>query len=155
MNDKEFKEFRKKYDCNFTPRSTRELAKFLDKITKIKEKPTEEFLDLFVENTVKGLMACAKFFDHRFGHSGFSASFTDNRFIMVRRHYQHGFIIIDADKFLYPQYNPIQELIDYRKGIDKDLAKAARELIVEDDTRGRRAHPSVRAHWEKLGYSKK
>lgn len=80
------------------------------------------------------------------GVTGFQASCADLDFIRRTRNMDAGFIIIDFNKLLYPQYDIYNDLHEAIKAnIDKLKEKAKEKL---KDCEG--AHLDVIAHWKKL-----
>lgn len=84
----------------------------------------------------------------KLGVSGFQASAADLDILRRTRGYEHGFMVIDANDLLYPQYDVPGKVRDWiaRTRASGQLAKAANNLL---ETSGG-AHANVVAHWRQL-----
>lgn len=83
---------------------------------------------------------------HKLGVTGFQASCADMDILRRTRGYKNGFMILNADDLLYPQYDLRQRADEW---IDKTLprlAPIARERLAENG----HMHPNVRAHMERI-----
>jgi len=83
---------------------------------------------------------------HVLGTTGFQASAAQLEFLSESRGMKHGFMIADANKLLYPQYDLEGDVLKWIGETRPRLATAARELL----TKANGAHPEVLAHWERI-----
>jgi len=82
----------------------------------------------------------------KLGISGFQASCADLDFLRRVRDLNDGFLILNFEYLLYPQFCNEEHFPSWRTLIQrnlKHLKKRARDLLNNED-----AHPSVRRHWE-------
>ncbi len=94
-------------------------------------------------------LAATAAFQHvakRLGVTGFQASCADMDILTRTRGYKHGFMILDADNLLYPQYDLRQQVDEWIQKTEPQLAKVARERLADGGT----LHPNVRAHMERI-----
>jgi hypothetical protein len=84
------------------------------------------------------------------GCTGFQASCADMQILRQTRDLEHGFMIVDANKLLFPQYDPMREVAKFLEERRPELAAVARQKIAEDDASNVKAHPNVRARWEEI-----
>lgn len=83
------------------------------------------------------------------GVTAFQASCADLDILRRTRSLKSGFMIIDYDKLLYPQYCNSEHFPDHNDLILKNremLAKKSTELLKSKED----AHPNVIAHWKYL-----
>lgn len=89
--------------------------------------------------------AAFKYVAHKLGVTGFQASCADMDIIRRTRNLER-FMILDAEKWLYPQYDPQGEVDKFRAECTDWLRDAARRKLRDSA----HAHPNVLAHWKKL-----
>jgi hypothetical protein len=82
----------------------------------------------------------------KLGVTGFQASCADMDIIRRTRGMKDGFIIVDGNNLLYPQYDVLDRVAQWMAGARGELAKKAKVLLAEKKT----VHPDVVAHWERL-----
>lgn len=92
-------------------------------------------------------VAAYNYVAHRLGVSGFQASCADLDIIRRTRMIDGPFMLITADKALYPQYNLQETLAEAMDDWAPWLKEQAEKKIAEA---GERAHPDVLAHWRAL-----
>ena len=83
------------------------------------------------------------------GSSGFQASCADLDFLKRTRNYTHGFMILDYNKLLYPQFLDKEHfpgIWDCITNNKEELIKAAKELL----STTKDAHPDVIKHWKRI-----
>jgi hypothetical protein len=80
------------------------------------------------------------------GVTGFQAGCADMEFLSQRRDMKHGFMILNANDLLYPQYDLMEETAKWIAKTRPQLARAAAELLDREHL----AHPDVRAHWQEI-----
>ena len=81
---------------------------------------------------------------HVLGVTGFQAGAAELSFLKSSRRMEDGFMILDYNKLLYPQY--VKEFPTYDGLIEEQkehLAEKARELLKDASL----AHPNVKQHW--------
>ena len=95
-------------------------------------------------------MSAYNYVAHKLGVTGFQAGCADLDFIRRSRHLEHGFMILNYNNLLYPQYynNPdrfptAHQLLMKNK---EHLAETARRLLNEGDRE--HVHSNVWKHWE-------
>lgn len=94
-------------------------------------------------------VAAFNYVAHREGVTGFQASCADLDVIRRLRPYEHGFMLVDYSKLLYPQYDVLGEVAEALVKARSQLAVAAAKLLAEREN----AHPDVVAHWRVLAGS--
>lgn len=92
-------------------------------------------------------VAAYNYVAHRLGVSGFQASCADLDIVRRTRMIDGPFMLITADKALYPQYDLQEMLAEAMTDWGPWLKEQAEKKITED---GDRAHPNVLAHWRAL-----
>jgi uncharacterized protein YfbU (UPF0304 family) len=93
--------------------------------------------------------AVFNFVASKVGCSGYQSSIADMDIIRRTRSLELGFMLIDFEKLLYPQYDGSDHFPTKQALIEKHrkmLAKKARELLAKETD----AHPNVLAHWKML-----
>ena len=80
------------------------------------------------------------------GITGFQASAADMTVLAETRGMKHGFMILDAENLLYPQYDLPERVAAWIAKTKPRLAPVAREKLA--DMAG--AHPDVVAHWQSI-----
>jgi hypothetical protein len=85
------------------------------------------------------------------GASGFQASCADLDIVRRNRRIKHGFMILEANDLLYPQYDLRAKLEEFIAKNLPELADAAAALLAEN---GEQGAPAVRAHWKRLAAQK-
>lgn len=83
---------------------------------------------------------------HKLGVTGFQASCADLDVIRRTRHWNFGFMILNADDLLYPQYDLREKVEEWIKETQPKLAPRAKELLQDRQ----HAHPAVIARWEEI-----
>lgn len=87
---------------------------------------------------------------HMLGVTGFQASCADMDILRRTRNMKSGFMILDYDNLLYPQYCNEEHFPDWKTLLEenkKELKKMVAQKLAED-TKG--THPSVMAHWKMI-----
>jgi hypothetical protein len=115
-----------------------------------------EYLDSLVERqhdygtTVYAMsMAAVAAFNYvakKEGVTGFQANIATLDVIRRLRGFEHGFMLVDYAKLLYPQYNVLKEVAEGLEEVRPQLAKVAAELLAKRQD----AHPEVVAHWREM-----
>jgi hypothetical protein len=82
----------------------------------------------------------------KLGVTGFQASMAEMQFLKETRHMEHGFILLDAENLMYPQYDLPQRVQEWIEKTRPQLKKAAQEKLATADG----VHPEVRARWEEI-----
>lgn len=80
------------------------------------------------------------------GVTGFQASCADLDILKRTRGLKHGFLILDADNLLYPQYDIPGKVADWVEKTRPTLADEARRLLKDSAT----ASPDVIERWREL-----
>jgi hypothetical protein len=83
------------------------------------------------------------------GITGFQASCADMEILAQSRGMKHGFMILDADKLLYPQYDVLGDVLKWTAETKAQLADAAAKNLAEAPD----AHPDVVRHWKELAHA--
>lgn len=83
----------------------------------------------------------------KLGTTGFQASCADLDFLRRTRNIDGPFMLITAEKMLYPQYSLQQQLAEAMGKWGEWAAEEAKKKLAEDDGH---AAESVVAHWKKL-----
>lgn len=84
----------------------------------------------------------------KLGVTGFQASCADMDILRRTRGYKHGFMVLDAAKLLYPQYDVLNEVRHWISKTEARLSDEARRLLNEKSPGD--VHPDVRARWATL-----
>lgn len=79
--------------------------------------------------------------------TGFQASMAEMQFVSDSRGMKHGWMLLNADDLLYPQYDLRAKVDAWINTTETRLADAAKAKLAED---GSHAHPEVRKHWERI-----
>lgn len=97
------------------------------------------------------MAALATFYyvSHKLGATGFQASCADLDFLKRSRSYKHGFMVLDYNNLLYPQYLD-EERFPSWQDLTKKNAKWLKEEAGKLLTKSPDAHPEVLAHWKRL-----
>lgn len=83
------------------------------------------------------------------GATGFQAGCADLDFLRRTRGYKGPFMVLDAEKSLYPQYDgAVLQAQKFRASITEWLADEAQKKL--DAPGGLNAHPNVVSHWRDL-----
>jgi hypothetical protein len=85
---------------------------------------------------------------HVLGVTGFQASCADLDILKRTRHMTGPFMIVNGEDLLYPQYDVPGRVEEFIRGQRAWLAEEAKRKIA--DSSNGRAHPAVRAHWDRL-----
>jgi hypothetical protein len=141
MNDQEFEEFREKYCGGIYCKTSAELKKRIDKIVN-----GPHTYETSAEAIVKVAMLAKQYVYHKLGNTGFQAGWADLEELAVSRWYQDGFIILDGNKLLYPQYDIDEEFEEWKQETRKALKAKASKLLETES----RVHPDVRRRWEEI-----
>lgn len=91
-------------------------------------------------------VAAFYFVSHKLGVTGFQASCAEMDFLRRTRHLEGPFMLIDAEKMLYPQYNPMVELLEALEKWRPWAKKRAAELLAERTS----ACDAVVERWKQL-----
>jgi hypothetical protein len=84
---------------------------------------------------------------HVLGITGFQGGCADLEILRQTRSLKHGFMILDAENLLYPQYDLMSKVAEWIEKNRAELATVAREKLESDRNR---AHPDVVRHWEEM-----
>ena len=84
----------------------------------------------------------------KLGVTGFQASCAELQFLSDSRNIKYGFLILNAENLLYPQYNLREKTEQWIRETEPRLAEAAKKLLAEH--RNGSVHPDVRARWEQI-----
>lgn len=124
------------------PYTTRQLVQYIDSLVE-----REHDYGTCVYAMSMAAVAAFYYVSHRLGVTGFQASCADLDIIRRTRHLKGPFMIIDADKMLYPQYNIVGEVMKALKEWRPWAKKRAKELLADD---GRSAADEVYDRWKRL-----
>jgi hypothetical protein len=104
----------------------------------------------------KALLATEMFMAHALGTTGFQHGYAQMAYLMETRGIKTGFLILDGDKVLYPQYDLRQQFEEwYAEQLkSKEVRELAQQKIKEDDNDSFHAHSDVRKRWEELTLQK-
>lgn len=91
-------------------------------------------------------VAAYNYMSRKLGASGFQASVADLDILRRTRSLEHGFMLVDFTRALYPQYDLRAEL---ERALEKERASLAKSAL-KKLTDVSYAHPDVIAHWQKL-----
>jgi hypothetical protein len=91
--------------------------------------------------------AAYNFVANKLGVTGFQASYGGLDFIRRTMHIDGPFVVITADKELYPQYDNQKRLSECQAQWKDWISGEAKKLLAEKEVA---AHPDVVAHWKKL-----
>ncbi len=94
-------------------------------------------------------VAAFNFVASKLGVTGFQASCADLDILRRTRGLDGPFKIVDASDWLYPQYSPMNDLMDFKTECDPWLAEQAQKLLDEHANDGIAAE-SVVAHWKTI-----
>lgn len=94
-------------------------------------------------------VAAFNFVAGKLGATGFQANCADLDILRRTRGLYGPFRIVDASDWLYPQYSPMNDLLDFKAKCDKWLAEQAQKLLDEHASNGTAAE-SVVEHWKKI-----
>lgn len=83
----------------------------------------------------------------KLGVTGFQESCADLDIIRRTRGLKHGFMILNGNDVLYPQYDLVEKAAEFVAERRKALAGEAKKLLKES---GKYAAESVRNHWQEL-----
>jgi hypothetical protein len=81
------------------------------------------------------------------GVTGFQAGCAEMQFLRDSRHMEHGFMILDAENLLYPQYDLRGRVEEWIEKTRPHLKKAAQEKLAENPNN---VHPDVQSRWEEI-----
>lgn len=124
------------------PYTTRQLVQYIDSLVE-----REHDYGTCVYAMSMAAVAAFYYVSHRLEVTGFQASCADLDIIRRTRHLKGPFMIIDADKMLYPQYNIVGEVMKALKEWRPWAKKRAKELLADD---GRSAADEVYDRWKRL-----
>jgi len=97
-------------------------------------------------------VAAFNYVGHALGTTGFQATCADLDFLRRTRGYKHGFMIVDPENLLYPQYDPLEDVMKFLgEKKKKELREVAQKKLQES---GDVAHPDVVKHWKKMAVGK-
>lgn len=94
--------------------------------------------------SIKGQIDVINQFINDAGNSGFSASCVGSGVFRETHSLKGNYMVTDFDKFLYPQYNPLDDLHRFMTESSEWFLKEAKKKIVESPD----AHPDVMRRWE-------
>lgn len=94
-------------------------------------------------------VAAFNFVASKLGATGFQASCADLDILRRTRGFDGPFKIVDASDWLYPQYSPMNDLMEFKTKCDPWLAEQARQKLEGHATDGL-AVESVVDHWKKI-----
>lgn len=125
------------------PKSPEELANFVAALLDIRH-------DYGTCVYAMSLAACAAYnlVAGKLGVTGFQASCADMDILARNRGYKRGFMILDAENLLYPQYDLVGKAADWVERTREQLRPAAAEMLKSHKPDS--VHPGVWAHWEAL-----
>lgn len=95
-------------------------------------------------------VAAFNYVAHRLGLTGFQARAAELDFLRRTRRLEGPFMIVDAERALYPQYNLHATLDEFLNEARPWLQERAHMDLQEDTDR---VHPNVLEHWESLAAS--
>ena len=145
-HEQEWEEVKQKYNIKYTPKDTKELGEYIDKILEGGWHGYNES----VEDGIKCLMALWNYLMDKQGHSGASASFVGLEFLGLSRHERSPFMIVTLNDALYPQYD-LHEKLDKFISKNKDwLKQEAEERIKESEKDNFGVHLDVLTRWKTL-----
>lgn len=84
------------------------------------------------------------------GITGFQAGWASMQFLKTVKGIKGPFGIIDGEKFLFPQYDPVGQVIEWEKEWKPYLKQIAEEKLKEDWPH---VHPDVKRRWEEYANS--
>ena len=96
-------------------------------------------------------VATFRYVASKLGCTGFQASCADLDFLRRTRNFKAGFMIIDYEKLLYPQYLDEEHFPDHVQLLERNkehLAKLARKRLNEAKAEELPLHPAVKKRWE-------
>lgn len=91
-------------------------------------------------------VAAFHYVSHKLGVTGFQASCADMDILRRTRHYKGGFMLVNGDDLLYPQYDLRKKLDEFIAEQRPWLKEQATKMLADRDS----VHPDVKAHWERL-----
>src|ERR1044072_9214977 len=98
-SDQFLKKMQIKYKSERYPKSSEELKQIMDEICARKHD-----YNTSAEVLLEGIFAARNYLIHMMGNSGFQVSWVDlELYMMLSRWMKYGFMLVDYDKFLYPQ----------------------------------------------------
>ncbi len=95
-------------------------------------------------------LATFYFMASRLGMTGFQASCADMEFLAQSRGMKHGFMVLDAENLLYPQYDMPARVAKWIAETRPQLAPVAREKLREVEADRIEPHPDVLARWREV-----
>lgn len=137
MNEKELRNFKAIW-----PKTQKELLKHVYELTNRKHD-----YGTCVYAVSLASVAMFHYMSGKLGITGFQASCADLDILSRTRSMKDGFMILDYNHLLYPQYLDLEHFPAHQKLILKNkdnLKKKAKKLLKESPT----AHADVRKHWE-------
>lgn len=123
------------------PQSIEELAEYVKKLV---DRPHDYGTCVYAMSMAAE--AAYNFVSHALGVTGFQASCADMDFLRRTRGMQNGFMILNGNDVLYPQYDLMAKTEKFVADRRAKLADEAKRLLAESPN----AHPDVLAHWERL-----
>ena len=131
-----------------TPKSEDELVAYIRTMREWPESATEpgEGYGRCVYAMSNAAVAAFNYIASALGVTGFQASCADLDILNQLRGYKHGFIVLDGNNLLYPQYDIRAKVDEWIAETRPRLADEARKLLAESPN----AHPNVVAHWQSL-----
>jgi hypothetical protein len=79
-------------------------------------------------------VAFFNYFASKHGMTGFQASWSGLQFLSKTRGLEAPFMIVDASKMLYPQYDLIADVHKFLDDVKPELSKMAKERLEKDTT---------------------
>lgn len=123
-----------------TPKTAEELAEYIASL-----KDQQHDYGTCVYAMSMAATAAYNYMASQLGVTGFQASCADMDIIRRTRGIDR-FMIVDANKFLYPQYDPVADLQNYKSRLAEWLHDEAQRLMDESGM----VAPRVAAHWQGL-----
>lgn len=84
------------------------------------------------------------------GITGFQSGWASLQFLKEVKGIKGPFGIVDGEKFLYPQYDPIGQVIEWEKEWKPWLRQMAKDKLNESSSY---IHPNVKKRWEEYANS--
>ena len=117
------------------------MSKFDKTIQMIKDYENKPF---DYDGSIYGQVDVINQFINDAGNSGFSASCVASRVMKKVYGFKNGYTIVDLNEFLFPQYEPIENVLKFVKEQKEMFLNEATKSIKENPE----AHPNVMRRWE-------
>lgn len=126
---------------NPKPKTAKELAEY---VARLVDRPHDYGTCCYAMSLAA--VAAFNYVSGALGVTGFQASCADMDFLRRTRHLEHGFMILNGENVLYPQYDLVEKAAKFVEEKRVELAPVARKKL--GDAGG--CHPDVKRHWEEL-----